>query len=158
VEAALRQPRDPKTAARDVLDMRALMERERPPSGFWDLKLSPGGLVDIEFAAQFLQIVHAAGGGPLRANTAQALAALDAQGLAPRPKLARLQAAWTQQQDVSQLLKAALTDGADPSVEPVAFRRLLARAGGARDFNALETSLASRRAQARKAFRSILRA
>ena len=31
------------------------MARERPPKGEWDLKLSPGGLVDIEFAAQYLQ-------------------------------------------------------------------------------------------------------
>ncbi len=63
IEAALRRPRDPAKTARDVREMRALMERERPPSGFWDLKLSPGGLVDVEFAAQHLEIVHAARAG-----------------------------------------------------------------------------------------------
>ncbi|PNB52919.1 hypothetical protein C1X77_26930, partial [Pseudomonas sp. GW531-E2] len=52
IEAALRQPRDPAKTARDALDMRDLMRRERPAEGFWDLKLSNGGLVDIEFTAQ----------------------------------------------------------------------------------------------------------
>ena len=33
----------------DVGDMRLRMERERPAKSDWDLKLSPGGFVDIEF-------------------------------------------------------------------------------------------------------------
>jgi glutamate-ammonia-ligase adenylyltransferase len=53
IEAALRRPRDAGKTAQDVREMRDLMARERPPKGDWDLKLSPGGLVDIEFAAQF---------------------------------------------------------------------------------------------------------
>ncbi len=157
IETALRQVRDPKTTARDVLDMRALMERERPPSGLWDLKLSPGGMVDIEFAAQFLQVVHAATGGPLHVNTSQALTLLEQAGLAPKALLIRLQQAWTLQQDLSQLLKTALEDGADPAEEPETFRRMLAKAGGARDFKALQASLTNRRAQARKAFQTIVR-
>ena len=157
IEAALRQPRDPRTTAEDVWEMRALMERERPPSGFWDLKLSPGGLVDIEFAAQHLQIVHAADGGPLRANTAEALAAIGEAELGPPVTLIALQDAWTLQQDLSQLLKVALEDDADPAAEPQAFRRMLARAGGARDFRTLQARLTARRAAARKAFVATLK-
>ena len=137
--------------------MRALMERERPPSGFWDLKLCPGGLVDIEFTAQFLQIVNGSKGAALHANTSRALAALDGAGLASRTKLAQLQAAWTLQQDLSQLLKTALPDDADPSSEPETFRNMLAHAGGARDFKALRASLVSHRNQARKAFQAIVK-
>src|SRR5581483_9372602 len=55
IEARLRTPRDPAKTAADVLAMRELMAREKPASGFWDLKLADGGLVDIEFAAQHLQ-------------------------------------------------------------------------------------------------------
>jgi glutamate-ammonia-ligase adenylyltransferase len=76
------------------------MERERPPSGPWDLKLSPGGLVDIEFAAQHLQLTHAAGGGPLRPNTAEALAELRDRGMADDAAL------------------AAAAGGLDPAAEP----------------------------------------
>ncbi|MDP3853367.1 bifunctional [glutamine synthetase] adenylyltransferase/[glutamine synthetase]-adenylyl-L-tyrosine phosphorylase [Phenylobacterium sp.] len=154
IEAALRRPRDVARTAADAIEMRQLLERERPPKGDWDLKLSPGGLVDIEFAAQFLQLAHAATGGPLSQNTAGALD--DAAGLAPASALADLQKAWKLQQDLTQLLKVALSDNADPDEEPKAFRALLARAGGVRDFRALKTRLAAARKVARAAYEIIV--
>ena len=154
VEVALRRPRDRARTAADVRDMRALLEQERPPKGEWDLKLSRGGLVDIEFAAQFLQLAHAADGGPLRQNTAEALAAFE--GLAPTDALAALRKAWTLQQNLTQLLKVALGDNADPSDEPKAFRTLLARAGDVRDFRALRTKLETARKGARTAYETIV--
>ena len=154
VETALRRPRDRARTAADVRDMRALLEQERPPKGEWDLKLSRGGLVDIEFAAQFLQLAHAADGGPLRQNTAEALAAFE--GLAPTDALAALRKAWTLQQNLTQLLKVALGDNADPSDEPKAFRTLLARAGDVRDFRALRTKLETARKGARTAYETIV--
>ena len=156
IAVALRRPRDPRIVARDVLDMRALMERERPPSGFWDLKLSPGGLVDIEFAAQFLQIVNARSGGPLQPHTAAALQALVAAGLAPTADGKVLVEAWTLQQNLSQLLKLALPDNADPDREPKGFRQALAKAGASRDFPGLRRKLERVRGQARASFVSIL--
>ncbi|MFI4975086.1 MAG: bifunctional [glutamine synthetase] adenylyltransferase/[glutamine synthetase]-adenylyl-L-tyrosine phosphorylase [Caulobacterales bacterium] len=157
IEAALRQPRDPARTARDVLDMRALISRERPAQGFWDLKLHPGGLVDIEFAAQHLQLIHAAAGGPLRPNTAEALAEFSRSGLAAAAPLVDLRTAWKLQQDLSQLLKAAFEEDSDPAHEPKAFRALLAKAGGVRDYRALRAELTARRAAAHEAFCDIVR-
>ena len=156
VHAALRRPRDRPTAAADVREMRALMARERPPKGEWDLKLIPGGLVDIEFAAQYLQLAHAGEGGPLESNTAAALAAFRESGLGPAKPLAHLEAAWRLQQDLTQLLKVALADGADPAAEPAAFRRLLARAGGAHDFRRLQSTLNAARTAAHAAYEAIV--
>ncbi|MDP8917102.1 MAG: bifunctional [glutamine synthetase] adenylyltransferase/[glutamine synthetase]-adenylyl-L-tyrosine phosphorylase, partial [Pseudomonadota bacterium] len=141
LEAALRRPRDPAALAREVAEMRALMTRERPASGFWDLKLSPGGLVDVEFAAQRLQLLHAPAGGPLEPGILDALAALGQAKLAPPKALAALRQAWALQQSLSQLLKAALDEGADPAAEPEPFRRKLARLGGARSFAGLEAKV-----------------
>ncbi len=115
IRTALRRPRDRVKTAHDVREMRELMERERPPKSEWDLKLSPGGLVDIEFAAQFLQLAHAGQGGPLHPNTGQALAAFREAGLAPAESLAALDAAWRLQQNLTQLLKVALDANADPA-------------------------------------------
>ena len=156
VEAALRQPRDAARTARDVREMRELMERERPAKGDWDLKLSPGGLVDVEFAAQHLQIVHAAAGGPLRQNTGEALAAIRAARLTDGKSLDALEAAWRLQQDLTQLLKVALEDDADPKAEPAALKALLARAAGVRDFRALKKELAAVRKAARSAFEKVV--
>ena len=156
IEAALRRPRDPRAGARAVREMRALMASERPASGFWDMKLSKGGLVDIEFAAQHLQLAHAAAGGPLRQNTGEALAALANAGLAPAEGLASLSGSWRLQHDLSQLLKVSLDEGCDPSREPRALRSLLAKAGGTRDFTALKSKLAKARRGAHSAFCSLV--
>ena len=156
IETVLRQPRDAVRAAADVREMRALMTKERPPSGPWDLKLSPGGFVDIEFAAQFLQVIHAGADGPLAVNTGEALEALAAAGLLQSGLASALLDAWRLEQALSQVLKLALGDGADPAVEPAAFRRLLARVGDARDYRTLEKRLASHMASAHRAFEQIV--
>ena len=156
IEAALRRPRDPGAAARDVLEMRELMARERPPSGFWDFKLAPGGLVDVEFAAQYLQIVHAAQGGPLAVHTGEALAAMRAAGLAESKLVDALERAWRLQQNLSQVMKVALGADADPAGEPRRLQALLARAGGAKDLAALRAKLERARAGARAAFAAIV--
>ncbi len=156
IETILRQPRDASACARDVLDMRALMAAERPPSGFWDLKLGEGGMVDMEFCAQHLQLIGAAAGGPLRQNTSEAVEALIAADPSRRPLLAGVLRAWRLQQHLSQLLKIALDDGMTPDDEPAAFRSLLARAGGAKTYAALITRLAASRTAAHRAFESLV--
>ncbi len=156
IETALRRPRDAARTAKDVRAMRVLMEKERPPKGFWDLKLAKGGLVDIEFAAQYLQIAHAAAAGPLKAHTGQALIALREAGLVTQNAGRDLEAAWTLQQDLSQVLKVALPEAQDPSQEPEALRALLAKAGHADSFLALTDSLKTLKAAARKAYEAVL--
>ena len=156
LERALRRPRDPLAATADVRAMRALMARERPGRGLWDLKLGPGGLVDVEFAAQTLQLTGAARGGPLCVNTGDALEALNRADAAPAGLLDDLHRAWALQQALSQLLRLALEGAApDPSGEPAPLRALLARAGGAVDFPALEAALADARARAHAAFEAV---
>ena len=152
IEAALRRPRDVAAAAKDVRAMRSLMLKARPPAGRWDLKLSPGGLVDIEFAAQFLQLRHGATGGPLYASTLRALQAMQARGLADRGDLDALIGAWRLQQNLSQVLKLALGDGGDPEREPEPLRSLLARAAGSTDFTHLEKALTQAKREAHAAF------
>ncbi|HEY2048812.1 MAG TPA: bifunctional [glutamine synthetase] adenylyltransferase/[glutamine synthetase]-adenylyl-L-tyrosine phosphorylase [Caulobacteraceae bacterium] len=156
IEDALRRPRDSARTAADVIAMRELMARERPAWGEWDLKLAPGGFVDIEFCAQHLQIVGAADGGPLRQNTGEALETLSVAQPELRAALADLKAAWLLQRNLAQLLKIALEDPADPTHEPAGFRRLLARAGGARTFPQLERRLAQEQRGARTAFGTLV--
>ncbi len=153
VETALRRPRDPASTAADVADMRDLMSEERPAEGFWDMKLSEGGLVDIEFCAQYLQLL----GGPLHQNTGAALVAQSEAEPGRRRDLDALHRAWTVQQSLSQLLKIALEDDADVDAEPAAFKALLAKAGGARGFAALKTKLETARAAAHGVFERMVR-
>jgi glutamate-ammonia-ligase adenylyltransferase len=157
IEAALRRPRDAAAAVRDVRTMRDLMVSERPGWGPWDMKLSRGGLVDIEFCAQHLQIIGAAGGGPLAQNTGEALTALAGAWPAHQGRLEALRAAWRLQTNLAQLLKIAVDDGVDPAGEPAGLRALLARAGRVRTFGALERRLATARGAVLTAFEAVIR-
>ena len=156
IEAALRQPRAAAKVRRDAREMRALLAREKPPAHGWDLKLGEGGLVDIEFAAQTLELVHAGESGPLAVNTGEALAKLKSAGLLDETSFTALHMAWKLQQDLQQVLKVALGDDADPRHEPSRFRAILAKAGAARTFSALQTQLDRARAAAHRASRAVL--
>ena len=50
----------PRVVAADVIEMRAAIAKEKGDADPWDLKYAAGALVDIEFIAQYLQLVHAA--------------------------------------------------------------------------------------------------
>jgi glutamate-ammonia-ligase adenylyltransferase len=79
-----------------------------------------------------------------------------AAGLAPAALIDDLAAAWRLQQDLSQLVKVALPDGADPEREPKALRSLMAKAAGVRDFRSLHAALTARRRSAHSAFLALL--
>lgn len=48
--------RDAAVLRRDVVAMRAEIAAAKPGGGAWDVKLAPGGLVDLEFIVHFLQL------------------------------------------------------------------------------------------------------
>ncbi|WP_455466536.1 bifunctional [glutamine synthetase] adenylyltransferase/[glutamine synthetase]-adenylyl-L-tyrosine phosphorylase [Bartonella sp. B39] len=51
-------PRNKKDVAKAVCEMRTLIAKEKPPENRWDLKTMPGGIMDLEFIAQFALITH----------------------------------------------------------------------------------------------------
>ncbi len=50
---------DAARACPDAAAMRARMERDLPSDGPWDVKQRAGGMIDVEFIAQALQLAHA---------------------------------------------------------------------------------------------------
>ena len=148
VRTALRRPRDSDKTRADVADMRALMRKERPASGFWDLKLSDGALVDVEFAAQLLQILGAPKGGRIAASTLDALLAAREGGFLSADQTDALIASWRAHQGLSQLLKLALSDGAAVEEEPAPFQTRLAGVLGLSTLDELKSALTDIRARA----------
>ena len=69
-------PRDRTKVAHDVATMRGRIEREKPGASRFDVKLARGGLIDCEFAAQFLVIsgLGRRGGETTRETLERALA------------------------------------------------------------------------------------
>src|SRR5262249_54559400 len=60
VPSVLCAERDPTLLAGDVVEMRRAIAAENPDDQRWDLKYAAGGLIDLEFIAQYFQLVHAA--------------------------------------------------------------------------------------------------
>jgi glutamate-ammonia-ligase adenylyltransferase len=58
IEAAIGRNQEPDQIRANATIMRARMARELRPHGPWDVKPRPGGLIDVEFIAQVLQLVH----------------------------------------------------------------------------------------------------
>jgi glutamate-ammonia-ligase adenylyltransferase len=87
----------PENAAEKIDHLRRRMakERGRIKPGVWNLKFSPGGMVDVEFVTQYLQLVHGRTvRGALRSTgTKKALLALAARGLGP-PELKQMVPAY----------------------------------------------------------------
>jgi [glutamine synthetase] adenylyltransferase / [glutamine synthetase]-adenylyl-L-tyrosine phosphorylase len=58
IEAAIRRQQEPAQIRFNATTMRGRMARDLRPHGPWDTKLRTGGLIDIEFIAQVLTLVH----------------------------------------------------------------------------------------------------
>jgi len=146
VEAAIRdtlmRPRDRAAVAKDVLDMRARIAAEKGTDNVWDLKQVRGGLVDLEFIAQYLQLMHAAAHPEvLDQNTLAALRKLTAAGVIPPADADRLIAATRLIHNLTQILRLCLEEAFDPATAPVGLQALLARAGESPDLGSLEREL-----------------
>ncbi len=151
--AALIAPRDANNVMRDVADMRARMDRERPGKGVWDIKLAPGGLVDIEFAAQALMLREAARGvDAIAPNTGAALAALGRVGALGEDDARALENAWRLYSDLTQVLRICVDGAFQPETQSGRLKALLASTGGAASFEALEAHLGAVQSDVRSRF------
>jgi len=59
IQLVLQRNRDADTLLKDVSDMRERLAREKPADGLWSLKKIRGGIIDIEFIAQYLCLRNA---------------------------------------------------------------------------------------------------
>jgi [glutamine synthetase] adenylyltransferase / [glutamine synthetase]-adenylyl-L-tyrosine phosphorylase len=85
-EAVITAPREQHLLAQEITAMRSTVHKAHPvKEGFFDLKHSSGGMVDAEFAVQWLVLAHAAHHPALRTNSGNIalLIAAEQAGLLP---------------------------------------------------------------------------
>ncbi|WP_072392031.1 bifunctional [glutamine synthetase] adenylyltransferase/[glutamine synthetase]-adenylyl-L-tyrosine phosphorylase [Hyphomicrobium sp. CS1GBMeth3] len=146
VEEAIRdtlvRPRDGAAIARDVHEMRARIASEKGTDNIWHLKQVRGGLVDLEFIAQHLQLVHVAGHPEvLDQTTLAAFRKLAEAGLLLPADADALRHATRLIHNLTQVLRLCLEGEFDPATAPSGLKALLARAGDSPDFATLEGHL-----------------
>ncbi len=143
----------------DAAAMRTRMLRELPADGPWEVKLRAGGLVEVEFIAQALQLIHARDVAGLCSPTTRiALSRLARAGRLPAQDAAMLIRADHLWRTVQGMLRITLGRGA-PEELPEASSRALLRAVATAlpdaapvDLGALRATLDATAEQVRRAF------
>lgn len=160
VREVLSAPRDPDKLLADVADMRRRMDAEHHTDFIWEVKHLRGGLVDIEFLAQYLQLRHAQEKPQvLSQNTRETLVALRDAGCLEAVAANRLIEAldlWHALQAMLRLtIPGQFEKGREKDV-PMALRDMLATLGNCPDFAALEERIRATAAEAHGIFRQLV--
>ena len=157
--SVLGRKRETGKIAKDVAEMRDLIDREKPPKDIWDLKLIAGGLIDIEFIAQYLALVAPASGSTQPEKvlpTADALALLGAAMMDPND-LDTVQKALMLYTEISQIVRLSVDGGFDPKEAPAGLIDLVCRAGDCPDLRTLEAEIRRLSKAVRKIFQATVK-
>jgi glutamate-ammonia-ligase adenylyltransferase len=159
VREVLTRRRDGDRLLVDVADMRQrIAEQHRDPS-IWEVKHRRGGLVDIEFVAQYLQLREAAARPALlQQNTAAALAAMAAAGVLDGGAAEELLRALRLWHSVQGLVKLTVQEPFDEAAASPALKALLARGAGAIDFARLKADMEAAAARALGLYQALVEA
>ena len=157
IRAVLSRPRDAEMVAADVVEMRKAIATEKGDSERWNLKYVAGGLIDIEFIAQYLQLVHAATTPDiLDTSTARVLEKVWRLGVLSTEEAEVLRPAMRLYDDLTQILRLCLSGPFDPSAAAPGLIGLLARAADVPDFATLDAFLGETQNKVRASFNRIL--
>ena len=157
IREVLSRPRDRAQVAAEVRAMRDKIAEDKGSSEIWDLKHVRGGLIDLEFVAQFLQIVGAAEHPEvLDQNTELALTKLSAAGVLSPGDAEIMVPAARLYHTLTQLIRLCLDKPFVAEDAPRALKDLLARASDMPDFATLEVTLKDTLAAVHEAFDRIV--
>jgi glutamate-ammonia-ligase adenylyltransferase len=157
IRGVLSRRRERDAVAVDAAEMREAIAREKGDGKRWDIKYAAGGLIDVEFVAQYLQLVHAADHPEiLDTSTARVLEKAWRLGLLAPEDADVLRPAARLYHDLTQLLRLCLAGPFDPKAAGAGLLGLLARAADVPDFATLEAHLVETQARVRRCFNRIL--
>ena len=156
VARILARPRDAAKVFADAVEMRATLSAEKPPRDIWDLKLIPGGQIDLEFVAQCARLT----GNIVEdvwppTSTGDALARL-APGFCEAQAREDLVAAYGLYLALTQIVRLCLTGPLDPADVPPGLADLLLRSTDLPDLSVLEAHIRETAGRVEAHFRTLL--
>ncbi|RWE12153.1 MAG: bifunctional [glutamine synthetase] adenylyltransferase/[glutamine synthetase]-adenylyl-L-tyrosine phosphorylase [Mesorhizobium sp.] len=157
VAAVLALPRDSPKVMAEASEMRTMIEKEKPPRDFWDIKLIPGGLIDLEFIAQVAVITGKVEAGRRITGTAEVLSRLapDFAEVQVRQELCDAYALYLA---LTQMTRLCITGVFERDDVPPGLSDLLLAVTDLPDFGVLEAHLKETSQKVRKDFDLLLRA
>ncbi len=158
IEECLCRPRDEAIVRKDVLEIRQRIDDEKGSADHWEIKTAVGGLIDVEFVAQFLQLINASKSDKvLNRHTIGALQAQMDFGFLESAVGETLIEAGKLYQDITQVMRLCITEKRDVASAPTGFQALLTRATGLPDFKTLDAHLMKTQSDVQKIVSDLLR-
>ncbi|MEO1198822.1 MAG: bifunctional [glutamine synthetase] adenylyltransferase/[glutamine synthetase]-adenylyl-L-tyrosine phosphorylase [Pseudomonadota bacterium] len=134
--------RDRETVRADVATMRQRIRTQKGATDPWDIKAAEGGIIDLEFIAQFLQLAYASDHPDILSPTTEtALRAIASKDLLPQDLGDGLVNAAELYQSLVQVSRLALNEPFDPARASPELARLMTRTAGAQDLAEVERRL-----------------
>ncbi len=142
IKKAIFRTHDPAQLAQNVLEMRIKMQTERGSNNPWELKQVRGGLIDLEFICQFIQLTNAKRHDAIRkANTRKSLEQIKIKRLLNRKTVNSLLGAADLFTALNQYVKLCCEGEFHPETAGESLRKLLFTRIGTKDFDDLEKRL-----------------
>jgi glutamate-ammonia-ligase adenylyltransferase len=137
--------------------MRRAIAQEKGEDDVWDLKYAAGGMVDIDFIAQYLQLVHAYEAPDiLHVNTLTALDHATRLGFLAQADAEVLRPAARLYQDLTQILRLCVSEKFNPDTAGDDLLRVMVRAGDAPDFSSLQARVKETQSDVRAIFNRLI--
>ncbi|MBI3698850.1 MAG: bifunctional [glutamine synthetase] adenylyltransferase/[glutamine synthetase]-adenylyl-L-tyrosine phosphorylase [Afipia sp.] len=157
IRDVLTRQREAAITASDVAEMRRAIAEEKGENDVWDLKNAAGGMIDIEFIAQYLQLIHAHDKPRiLHTNTVQVLDNAAQLGVLAQPDADALRAAARLYHDLTQIIRLCVSGAFKPETAGEDLLCVLTRAGDAPDFSSLEARVRETQTDVREIFSRLL--
>jgi glutamate-ammonia-ligase adenylyltransferase len=154
---ALAHQRNDAELRRSVRQMRGLIAQEKGDANIWDLKLVKGGVMDIEFIAQYLSLRYAADHPSiLDVETHAVIRKAGELGLVPPADGERLVNAHRLYTAMMQTMRLATEGAFDPAQMASGVLRRIAAAADLPDFRLVEGLMAETRREIRAIFERML--
>ncbi len=157
IRDVLASPRDAARLVADVADMRARIDAEHHTDNPWQTKHVRGGLVDLEFIAEYLQLRHAAARPDvLSPNTLEAFRRLAAAGLLPADDAELLVEATRMMRRVQGMVRLTIGGARVEEEAPEGLRAILAQCAGTAGFAELKDKLLATQARVHDVFAQLI--
>jgi glutamate-ammonia-ligase adenylyltransferase len=150
IRDVLAKPRDAAALVCDVADMRARIDKERHTDNLWKLKHIRGGLLDLEFMAQYLQLREAARHPEiLSPETGTVFERLSEAGIVTAAEAEELITATRLMRRLQALLRLTVGVSREEKLYPTGLREALAKLAAVATFDEVRERLLATEARVR---------
>jgi len=151
------EKRDVEFLAQDINQMRQRIERQKGTKNPWNLKQVRGGLIDLEFICQYLQLAYAHDYAEvLDQNTRKAFQKIGSAQLISRDMAYRLIEATDLLQNLSQVTRIAVNGIFHPEEGGESLKVLLAHSNDQDSFQHLNDKLQATQSFVKSAYETVL--